>query len=113
MKDIQVSYYKTKESQTPLNMNLESVLDSFKNSRYKDDILSLRRFIHDKNMASYKREKGKLPAVTFCGTFAQGHRIENLSQYNDIVIIDIDHIEQQEFDRVMSCLKADPYVFAV
>ena len=54
-----------------------------------------------------------MPAVTFCGTFAYGHRIENISQYNDIVIIDIDHIEQQEFDRIMSCLKADPYVFAV
>lgn len=113
MNDIQVSYYKTKESQDPLEMNLESVLDSFKNGSYKDNILSLRRFILDGDITSYKREKGKLPAVTFCGIFAQGHRIENLSQYNDIVIIDIDHIEKQEFDRVMSCLKADPYVFAV
>lgn len=113
MNNIQVSYYETKESQDPLNINLEAVLDSFKNGSYKDNILSLRRFILDGDITSYKREKGKLPAVTFCGTFAHGHRIENLSQYNDIVIIDIDHIEQQEFDRVMSCLKADPYVFAV
>ena len=40
-----------------------------------------------------KKYKSSLPAVTFCGTFKEKRNLESCVHYNNVMVIDIDHID--------------------
>jgi hypothetical protein len=75
-------------------------------------ISELRRLKQDGNDELADRIKSNLPAVTFCATF-DGRRLSNAySQYNNLLIIDIDKLDTTEMDRVEECLAKEQYVMA-
>lgn len=60
----------------------------------------------------YKACKSMLPVVAFSGVFEGGHSKTNLVYYNDIIIIDIDHLSEETLPTVAKQLQQDEYVFA-
>ena len=87
--DIIVSRFNHKGDKNPSHLNLLDVLESFKNGEYEDLITNIRTILKEGNLESYSIAKSKLPAITFCGKFEDGHKKENLSTYNYLLIIDI------------------------
>lgn len=61
----------------------------------------------------YKACKSMLPVVAFSGVFEGGHSKTNLVHYNDIIIIDIDHLSEEELLTIARqlCWKAISYCF--
>ena len=60
----------------------------------------------------YKACKSMLPVVAFCGVFEGGHSKADLVHYNNIVVIDIDHLSEEALSTVAEQLRQDKYIFA-
>ena len=91
---------------------MEELLD-IKKGKYKNIIEKCRYFTSKKDYDSYKLLKIKLPLVTFCGTFVNGRKLEHLVQYNNLMILDVDHIEAKDILKLKSKIESDKYTFAV
>ncbi len=65
-----------------------------------------------RNKDEYAKLKSKLPAITFCGLFKGSHKKENLIFYNNLVIVDIDHIPIEQIEDIKEKLFLDKYIFA-
>lgn len=57
----------------------------------------------------YADAKGKLTAVTFCGTFTKGHNAEECEHYNNLLVIDIDKLDEPGMIYTEECLKKKLY----
>ena len=102
------SVYDRKAKRYPLG----SVLNSFATHRYAGIIRKARVYLHDGDSEMYKACKAMLPVVTFCGVFEGGHSKAHLVQYNNIVVIDIDHLDDASLPTVVRQLQQDEYIFA-
>lgn len=91
---------------------LGSVLKSFASRRYAKTVREARGYMQGGDTEMYKACKSMLPVVAFCGVFEGGHSKTNLVRYNNIVIIDIDHLSEEELPTVAQKLQQDEYVFA-
>ena len=91
---------------------LGSVLKNFTTSRYAKTIREARGYLRNGDYEMYKACKSMLPVVAFCGVFKEGHSKANLVRYNNIVIIDIDHLSEESLSTVAQQLQQDEYVFA-
>lgn len=96
-----------------IQSNLLEELKDIKVGKYKSIIEKCRYFTKNNDYDSYKALKIKLPIVTFCGTFENGRKLENLSNYNSIMILDIDHIDLSMLNNVKEKLAKDKYVYSV
>ena len=92
--------------------SLGSVLKRFASSRYAKTIREARGYLRDGDEEMYKACKSMLPVVAFCGVFKDGHSKANLVRYNNIVIIDIDHLSDEKLPSVARQLQQDEYIFA-
>jgi len=93
--------------------NLLDELKDIKEGTYKTIIEKCRYFTGKKDYDSYKSLKIKLPIVTFCGTFKNGRKLENLDVYNSIMILDIDHIDLSGINEIKDKLINDKYIYSV
>jgi hypothetical protein len=93
--------------------NLLDELIDIKEGKYKSIIEKCRYFTSIKDYDSYKTLKIKLPIVTFCGTFKNGRKLENLDVYNNIMILDIDHIDIHTIGDIKNKLIKDKYIHSV
>jgi hypothetical protein len=93
--------------------NLLDELIDIKEGKYKSIIEKCRYFTRNKDYDSYKTLKIKLPIVTFCGTFKNGRKLENLDVYNNIMILDIDHIDFLTISDIKDKLINDKYIYSV
>jgi hypothetical protein len=93
-------------------LSIGTVLDSMRNGKYASEILDLRKFLAEGNAERYESHKKRLPAVTFCGTFGQKRNKENLQQYNELLVIDIDKLEADELLKTKAVLAKDEFVFS-
>lgn len=91
---------------------LGSVLKSFASGKYARTIREARGYLHGGDSEMYKACKSMLPVVAFCGVFKGGHSKANLVRYNNIVIIDIDHLAEESLPTVAQQLQQDENVFA-
>ncbi len=91
---------------------LDNVLKSFASRRYAKTIREARSYLRSGDSEMYKACKSMLPVVAFCGVFEEGHSKANLVRYNNIVIIDIDHLSEEALPTVAQQLQQDEYVFA-
>ncbi|WP_272022525.1 BT4734/BF3469 family protein [Olleya namhaensis] len=96
-----------------IQSDLLNELKDIKEGKYKAIIQKCREFTKNNDYASYKVIKIKLPVVTFCGTFKNGRKLENLESYNNLMIIDIDHIDIEKLDQAKKLLTKDKYIYAV
>ena len=91
---------------------LGSVLKSFASRRYAKTVREAREYLQEDDTEMYKACKSMLPVVAFSGVFEGGHSKANLVHYNNIVIIDIDHLLEEALPTVAQQLQQDEYVFA-
>ncbi|WP_055445917.1 BT4734/BF3469 family protein [Lacinutrix mariniflava] len=110
---MKVSKFKNIYTQSIIQTDLLDELKDIKEGKYQSIIKKCREFTKNNDYASYKVLKIKLPIVTFCGTFKDGRKLENLDNYNNLMIIDIDHINLSELDKIKETLTKDKYIYAV
>ena len=108
----EVTLFQSVFSKEAKRYTLGSVLKSFASRRYTKTICEARGYLQEDDTEMYKACKSMLPVVAFCGVFEGGHSKANLVHYNDIVIIDIDHLTGEALSIVSEQLQLDEYVFA-
>lgn len=88
-----------------------SVLEEISNGTYKDNIEKLRANLGVKDV--YAKIKKMLPSFTPCGTFTGNRLITNINQYNGIVPIDFDGINNSDKANYLKLLLSrDMYICA-
>ncbi|WP_394970951.1 BT4734/BF3469 family protein [uncultured Croceitalea sp.] len=91
---------------------LDELMD-IKQGKYKNIIEQCRYYTSKKKYDSYKTLKINLPTVTFCGTFENGRKLQNLASYNKIMILDIDHVEVRNITLLKDLIQSDKYIYSV
>jgi VirE N-terminal domain len=107
-----VSYQKDTWANLSKQMTVENVLTEIKSDVYRKKIENLRELLKTGNNELYKVEKLKLPAVTFCGTFNEVRKKENLKEYNELIVIDIDKLKPEQLSIIKNQLTNDEYIFS-
>ena len=110
LSDIQVSFYKNVWGDKYKDMSLGRVLNGIRSCAYGKEITAARACLFNNDKAGYDKIKSALPAVTFCGTFEKGHKADECTHYNNILVIDIDKLDEIQFESTRECLMQDPYV---
>ncbi|WP_435262613.1 BT4734/BF3469 family protein [Tenacibaculum sp. nBUS_03] len=110
---MKVSRFQNIYTKSIVQSNLLDELNDIKEGRYKTIIEKCRYFTGKKDYDSYKTLKIKLPIVTFCGTFKNGRKLDNLDVYNNIMILDIDHIDLSTINNIKDKLTKDKYIYSV
>lgn len=91
---------------------LRDVLTDIKGNKYKSEIERLRLYLEEGNEDMYGLYKKRLPGVTFCATFKDKRRRENIKTYNNLIVIDIDKLNLEELKRIKGILENDIYVLS-
>lgn len=112
MLQCEVSLFHSVFNKEAKRYTLGSVLKSFASRRYAKTIREAREYLREGDMEMYKACKSMLPVVAFCGVFEGGHSKADLIRYNNIVILDIDHLSEEALSTVAQQLQQDEYVFA-
>lgn len=112
IKKNKVSFQRNTWESISQEMSVIDSLNLIKSDYFKKEIESLRSALSKGDKESYNRNKLRLPAVTFCGTFNNKRLKENLKEYNYLIVIDIDKLTVQQMDVVGKILVDDPFVFS-
>ena len=94
------------------NKDILKILDDIKNGVYKPAITYLRKSLADNKTEAAERAKKSLPAFTPSATFKGGRKMEYLTNYNALVVLDIDKIAPEKITESKEILKENPFVFA-
>jgi VirE N-terminal domain len=108
-----ISKYDSAFSKTENICLLIDELNLIKSGYYAKEIELCRKLYSNSDFESYKKAKSKLPAVTFCGVFHNGHKVENLIEYNNFLVIDIDKLSNNEILGYKNKLGSDKYIAAM
>lgn len=101
-----ISLFKSTFSDEQASVTPEAVLASIRNGKWAEQILLLRTLSPEE----YKKEKTKLPAVTWSGLFKE--RLNNaLLEYSGIICLDIDHIDAAHIALLKKQLLEDEFVY--
>ena len=88
------------------------ILDDIKTGVYRNAITYLRKSLADNKTEAAERAKKSLPAFTPSATFKGGRKMEFLTHYNALVVLDIDKITPEKLAECKSILNSSEYVFA-
>lgn len=89
--------------------DVAAILGAIKNGQWMDDIIRLRNLEDKKEREALKRT---LPGVTFSGVFQPTRSLETCTEYNHVLVFDIDKLDLQKVEILMGVLKDDPHVLA-
>jgi hypothetical protein len=112
LKNIKVSYQEKAWSSISKEITLNETLGIIDSELLKGKIEKLRKELNNGNKDYYDNNKKSLPAVTFSATFQENRRKDNLKEYNQILVIDIDKLSTEEMTNVGETLKKEPIVFS-
>lgn len=87
-------------------------LKNIKNGTYKNLILKCREALANDDKDLYNALKSKLPAVTFCAEFENIRKASEWSSYNNLMILDIDHIPSNELQGIKTMLSKDKFILS-
>ena len=106
-----VSYQENTWAKLSKEITIQESLLLIKSETFKQKIDNLRNYLNVGNKAEYDKNKVKLPAVTFCATFEEKRKKEELKNYNSIIVIDIDKLDNEALKKVWCFLEKDPLIF--
>lgn len=112
IEELQVSFFLKKEASKYCDMSIGRVLHGIANGAYSKEVSEAREYLFEGNIEEYNRIKLGLPTVTFCGTFKNGHKAEECTHYNSLLVIDIDKLNELEMMTVAEALKQEPCIAA-
>jgi hypothetical protein len=93
-------------------LTIGEILNSIKSNYLKDRVTKLRELYLQENKQEYSAEKLQLPAVTFCATFDKERKKENLIEYNNLIVIDIDKLSKEQIVEYEQKLTNDKFVLS-
>ncbi len=111
--DRKVSFQKDTWSTISKEISISEILNEISSTKYESIIDRLRKLIENGHIDAYKAEKLRLPAVTFCATFNEQRKKEHIKEYNFIIVIDIDKLDQNKLRSYFEFLASDEYIFAL
>lgn len=88
------------------------ILDDIKTGTYRNAITYLRKSLAEDKKEAAERAKKSLPAFTPSATFKGGRKMEFLTNYNALVVLDIDKITKEKLTESKEKLQSNEYVFA-
>lgn len=109
--NIIVSYFKFFKGGPTHEISISRVLGGIRSDAFKETVLNVRKY-KPTNIELSKKYKSTLPAVTFCGIFKGKRNLESCVHYNNVMVIDIDHIDENLMEVYAQYLKDDPYIAA-
>lgn len=107
-----VSYLDHFSSEVIKEETLGSILNQIKSKKLLVVTNALRALRSKGNLSDYNKNKKNLPAVTFCGFFSPKRSGDHLKEYNYLMVLDIDKLDENEVLRVKDVLVKDKYVFS-
>lgn len=110
--NLTVSYQANTWSDITIEPTIESILNDIKSDKHKTKIDNLRTKLESGDKDYYDNYKKQLPAVTFSATFNKKRTNENLKNYNPIIVIDIDKLNDEQIKINFQQLKNDDYVIS-
>lgn len=109
--NIKVSYFTVYTGKESFEIPVSRILRGIKSDYFKPTVENVRKY-RDSNIPLSKQYKTQLHAVTFSGLFPCNRKQEECTQYNNLLVIDIDHIEAEKLYDVHEYLNNEPYVAA-
>lgn len=88
------------------------ILDDIKTGTYRNAITYLRKSLAEDKKEAAERAKKALPAFTPSATFKGGRKMEFLTNYNALVVLDIDKITKEKLTESKEQLHNNEFVFA-
>ena len=79
---------------------VEQIVTEIKEGTYKSQILYLRKSLEQGKMEPYEKAKKSLLAFTPSATFKGGRKLDYLQNYNQIIVLDIDKVEQKKLAEI-------------
>ena len=109
--DIMVSYFPYFKGGPMCDISISRVFKGIRSDAFKEKVLNVRKY-KSTDIELSKKYKSSLAAVTFCGTFKEKRNLESCVHYNNVMVIDIDHIDDNMMSLYAQYLAADPFVAA-
>jgi len=106
------SFQKTVFAPLSHELKINDILRGIKEQRLDNIIHKLRTYLKEENVELYNQEKKFLPGVTFSATFKSKRRREEINEYNEIIVLDIDKLNQEQMINYKDILNKDKYVFS-
>lgn len=88
------------------------ILSDIKTGVYQNAITYLRKSLADNKKEAAERAKKSLPAFTPSATFNGGRKMEFLTNYNALMVLDIDKLEKEKLQQCKSKIRMVDFVFA-
>lgn len=88
------------------------ILSDIKTGVYQNAITYLRKSLADDKKEAAERAKKSLPAFTPSATFNGGRKMEFLTNYNALMVLDIDKLEKDKLQHCKTKIRMDDFVFA-
>ena len=103
--NIKVSYFKVYTGKECFEIPVSRILRGIKSDYFKPTVENVRKY-RDSNIPLSKQYKTQLHAVTFSGLFPCNRKQEECTQYNNLLVIDIDHIEAEKLGQLQKSVDA-------
>jgi hypothetical protein len=110
--DIKVSFQENTWTNVSVDLTIKTVLDDIKSDKYKKQVTDLRTNLDNGNTDYYDNNKKRLPAVTFSATFNSNRTKENVKDYNNLIVLDIDKLNAEEIECCYNKLLKDEFVLS-
>ena len=88
------------------------ILSDIKTGVYQNAITYLRKSLADNKKEAAERAKKSLPAFTPSATFNGGRKMEFLTNYNALMVLDIDKLEKEKMQQCKTKIRMEDIVFA-
>lgn len=92
--------------------DIVKILYDIKTGVYQNAITYLRKSLADNKKEAAERAKKSLPAFTPSATFNGGRKMEFLTNYNALMVLDIDKLEKEKLQQCKTKIRMDDFVFA-
>ncbi len=94
------------------NKELQEFLREVKEGRFRPAVEEVRSLIREGREEEAQKLKKGLMAVTLCALYAGGRREANLTEYNGMVVLDVDDLSPEELTPLREVLEADSHTYA-
>lgn len=95
------------------NQKIIEVLNDIKTGKYINVITYLRKSLAESKMEAYERAKKSLPAFTPSASFKGGRKLEFVTAYTQIVVLDIDKLTKEQLTNAKALAQETPYTYSV
>lgn len=94
------------------NQKIIEVLNDIKTGKYINVIKYLRKSLVENKMEAYERAKKSLPAFTPSASFKGGRKLEFITTYTQMVVLDIDKLSTEQLTNAKALAIQNQYTFS-